>query len=226
MPQPANTNQDRYNAEQTSRSSITPQGSAQPRQQVKRKPPAGKVGDRLRDARMAKGIRLSEIQQKTKISRTNLIAMEQSKYSELPATSFCRGFYKLYSQAVGLDAEAIIYQFEMERNRSPERNDYYSIEFGSQNEEVEEMAGRPSFLVFSSIGLILLILVFFAIFLCWFFSWNPAAFLSQKLRSLDPQPTFEETLVPKRPTASTQEMQEAINIAFSIPAKSETTPLT
>ena len=50
------------------------------------------------------------------------------------------------------------------------------------------MAERPTFLPFSFLGMILLLLLLFGGFLSWYFSWNPATYLSQKLRSLDQNP--------------------------------------
>ncbi|PIE72090.1 MAG: hypothetical protein CSA20_09580, partial [Deltaproteobacteria bacterium] len=41
---------------------------------------------------------------------------------------------------------------------------------------------------------ILLLLLFFAGFLCWFFSWNPASFLSQQLLNFTPESRYEVPL--------------------------------
>lgn len=163
----------------------------------------GRIGDKLRGARIAQGIRLVDIAQKTRISRTNLIAMEESHYAELPATPFCRGFYRMYARMVHLDPDNVTYQFESERARSPERNNSFTIDFGSRNEDVGAMAERPSRLIFTSIGMIIFILLAFFGFLCWFFSWNPASFLSQKLRSFDENGTMQNRDL--RPTTSIQE---------------------
>ncbi len=175
----------------------------QPRRQPARISTAGRIGDKLRAARIAQGIRLAEIGQETKISRTNLIAMEESRYAELPATPFCRGFYRMYARIVHLDPDNAACQFESERARSPERKNSFAIDFGSMNEDVEAMAERPSLLIFTSIGMIIFILLAFFAFLCWFFSWNPASFLSQKLRSFDENDAMHNRDL--RPATSMQE---------------------
>ncbi|PID99858.1 MAG: hypothetical protein CSA81_14355, partial [Acidobacteria bacterium] len=137
-------------------------------------------GKKLRKARIKMGLQLADIQQKTRISRRTLIAMEANSYEEMPAFSFCRGFYKMYAEAVGLNADDIVFQFEQEYNRLKRDEEKLSLEFGEDGKDVDSIAGRPSLLAYSSIGFILLLLLFFAGFLCWFFSWNPASFLSQQ----------------------------------------------
>lgn len=149
------------------------------------------LGEKLRRARIEKGLELADIQQQTKISLHNLTAMEEGRYDGLPAYSFCRGFYKMYASTIGLDPEDAAYQFEQEYTSQPQHKDLPAFTFGTQNREVEVMAGRPSLLSLSSLGVILLILLFFGAFLCWFFSWNPASFLSQQLRNLTPPPHYQ-----------------------------------
>ncbi len=148
-------------------------------------------GKKLRKARIKMGLQLADIQQKTRISRRTLIAMEANCYDDMPAFSFCRGFYKMYAEAVGLNAEDIVFQFEQEYNRLKRDEERLSLEFGDDGKDVDSIAGRPSLLAYSSIGFILLLLLFFAGFLCWFFSWNPASFLSQQLRNLSPESQYE-----------------------------------
>ncbi|MBM9519925.1 helix-turn-helix domain-containing protein [Desulforhopalus vacuolatus] len=163
----------------------------------------GRIGDKLRAARITQGLLLAEIARKTRISRTNLIAMEESRYADLPATPFCRGFYRMYARMVHLDPDNTACLFESERARSPERKNTFTLDFGSMHEDVEAMAERPSLLIFTSIGMIIFILLAFFAFLCWFFSWNPASFLSQKLRSFDENGTLHNRDL--RPATSSQE---------------------
>ncbi len=143
-------------------------------------------GKKLRKARIKMGLQLADIQQKTRISRRTLIAMEANCYEDMPAFSFCRGFYRMYAEAVGLNADDIVFQFEQEYSKLKKDEERLSLDFGDDGEDVDSIAGRPSLLAYSSIGFILLLLLFFAGFLCWFFSWNPASFLSQRLHNLSP----------------------------------------
>ncbi len=159
--------------------------------------PEESLGDTLRNARLRAGLELADIHRQTKISLNNLKAMEDGRYGDMPAPSFCRGFYKIYAQAVGLNPEKMADNFSQEWQRLPKRKQTTSFfSFDRRDEEIDAMAGRPSLMAFSSIGLFLLLLTFFTAFLCWFFSWNPASFLSQKLRSFDHSPTLEERFSP------------------------------
>ena len=53
------------------------------------------------------------------------------------------------------------------------------------------MAERPSILPFSYLGLLILLLLVAGALICWYFSWNPATFLSEKLRALEDPQTVE-----------------------------------
>ncbi len=151
----------------------------------------GKLGEKLQKARIEKGFELDDIQHQTKISHRNLRAMEEGNYKELPAFSFCRGFYKMYASAVGLNPETIVKQFEEEYIIDTRNKKSPVFRFEKQNKEVEMLAERPALWPFSSLGFILLILLLFVAFLSWFFSWNPASFLSQRLRKLSPPQQYE-----------------------------------
>ncbi|VXC53999.1 helix-turn-helix domain-containing protein [Sphingomonas sp. AX6] len=61
------------------------------------------VGERLRDAREAQGLDLSEIAQRTRIPQRHLAAIETGDYNALPATTYAMGFAKAYARTVGVD---------------------------------------------------------------------------------------------------------------------------
>jgi cytoskeleton protein RodZ len=54
------------------------------------------------------------------------------------------------------------------------------------------MAERPLITPFSMLGFSLVLLVLITVSICWFFSWNPANFLSEKLRSFGKATTVEQ----------------------------------
>ncbi len=153
-----------------------------------------KLGEKLQNARIQKGLEIDDICQQTKISRKNIIAIEASEYDRMPAFSFSRGFYRMYANTLELDEEQIVSQFEQEYNRQQTGKNMLSINFTSNSEEINAMAERPSLLAFSSFGLILVLLLFFTGFLCWLFSWNPANFLSQQLRNISPENRYETSI--------------------------------
>jgi cytoskeleton protein RodZ len=68
----------------------------------------GELGERLRQAREAKGMTLEQIEEITKIRRRYLQALEEEDYGQLPGDVFVRGFLRNYALALGLDPEEIL----------------------------------------------------------------------------------------------------------------------
>ncbi|URW75024.1 DUF4115 domain-containing protein [Sphingomonas donggukensis] len=64
-------------------------------------------GERLRDARSAQRLEISDIAQRTRIPQRHLEAIEAGNYASLPSTTYAVGFGKAYARAVGLDEVAI-----------------------------------------------------------------------------------------------------------------------
>jgi transcriptional regulator with XRE-family HTH domain len=65
------------------------------------------VGEKLRAAREAQGLELSEIAANTRIPQRHLDAIEKSQYASLPSITYAVGFAKAYARAVGADEVAI-----------------------------------------------------------------------------------------------------------------------
>ena len=66
------------------------------------------IGDRLREARLAKGLSLGDIASRTKISPTALTALERNDFGRLPGGVFRRAYVRAFAVEVGLDAEALV----------------------------------------------------------------------------------------------------------------------
>lgn len=66
-----------------------------------------KVGEKLRDARLAQGLELSDVAARTRVPLRHLAAIEASDYSGLPSTTYAIGFVKAYARAVGADEVAL-----------------------------------------------------------------------------------------------------------------------
>jgi|SRR5688500_2372892 len=69
------------------------------------------LGEKLKKARVARGVSLREIEAATKISVGALEALERGDYSKLPGGIFSRSFVRSYAHAVGLDEEAVVGEF-------------------------------------------------------------------------------------------------------------------
>ncbi|PKP94052.1 MAG: DUF4115 domain-containing protein [Alphaproteobacteria bacterium HGW-Alphaproteobacteria-16] len=66
-----------------------------------------KVGEKLRDARVAQGIELAEVAARTRVPLRHLKAIEDSDYSGLPSATYAVGFVKAYARAIGADEVAL-----------------------------------------------------------------------------------------------------------------------
>ncbi|MTD30217.1 helix-turn-helix domain-containing protein [Planomicrobium sp. YIM 101495] len=72
------------------------------------------LGTRLREARVAKGYSLEDLQDVTKIQKRYLAGIEEGNYSMMPGTFYVRAFIKQYAEAVGLNPEEILEQYKSE----------------------------------------------------------------------------------------------------------------
>jgi cytoskeleton protein RodZ len=141
------------------------------------------LGELLKNRRAERGIDLAAVAADTRISPRILEAMENGDYSCLPADAFTRGFYNLYARLLELDPKEILRMYSRESKGHPNLVSNAGYLPGAGESEVLEFAERPRILHFSTLGFFLMVLLLFGAFLCWYFSWNPATFLSQKLRS-------------------------------------------
>lgn len=73
-----------------------------------------KVGEKLRDARLAQGVELSDIAARTRVPLRHLEAIEESNYSGLPSPTYAIGFVKAYARAVGADEVALAVELREE----------------------------------------------------------------------------------------------------------------
>ena len=67
--------------------------------------PASGIGQRLREAREARGLQTSDVAQALKITQRQIEAMEQERFEQLPGAAFVRGFLRNYARYVGLSLE-------------------------------------------------------------------------------------------------------------------------
>lgn len=73
-----------------------------------------KVGEKLRDARLAQGLELSDIAGRTRVPLRHLQGIENSDYSGLPSPTYAVGFVKAYARAVGADEVALARELRAE----------------------------------------------------------------------------------------------------------------
>lgn len=67
-----------------------------------------RIGERLKAARLSLGVSLQTLQQRTKVSRRYLEAIENGHYDAIPGEVYLKGFIRSYARAVGLDPEELL----------------------------------------------------------------------------------------------------------------------
>jgi hypothetical protein len=72
---------------------------------------APRVGKKLREARIERGIELYEVERVTYIRVKFLRAMEEDRWEALPAPAYARGFLSTYARFLGLDDRALLDQY-------------------------------------------------------------------------------------------------------------------
>ena len=71
----------------------------------------GSFGERMRREREMRGIKLEDISESTKISRRNLLALEEEHFDRLPGGIFNKGFVRAYARFLGLNEEEAVQDF-------------------------------------------------------------------------------------------------------------------
>ncbi|HEY1604052.1 MAG TPA: RodZ domain-containing protein [Allosphingosinicella sp.] len=65
------------------------------------------IGDRLREAREARGLSLDDVARQTRIPIRHLEHIEREEWDALPAITYSVGFVRSYGNAIGLDGPAL-----------------------------------------------------------------------------------------------------------------------
>jgi cytoskeletal protein RodZ len=112
------------------------------------------VGQRLREAREAKGISVEDIAAQTRIPTRHLLSLEESDWEKLPAATYSIGFAKNYAGAVGLDRAEIGEQLRLEMGgaRAP-------AIYPETYETVDPARTMPKGLVIGALGLLALVVL-------------------------------------------------------------------
>lgn len=70
------------------------------------------LGTRLKEARLSKGYSLEDLQEITKIQKRYLVGIEEGNYSIMPGSFYVRAFIKQYAEAVGLNPDEILTEYQ------------------------------------------------------------------------------------------------------------------
>ena len=130
------------------------------------------LGEKLKQARVARGVSLREIEAATKISVGALEALERGDYSKLPGGIFSRSFVRSYAHAVGLDEEEVVVEFaedfarwQKDAERNVKRPEITADDRDFVERQRKALRTLQIVLVFAAIGIITLIA--YAVLVWW-----------------------------------------------------------
>jgi hypothetical protein len=69
------------------------------------------IGSSLREARLRQNLDFPELEERTKIRPKYLRALEDERFDILPAPTYVRGFLRSYAQALGLDGQPFVDEY-------------------------------------------------------------------------------------------------------------------
>jgi cytoskeleton protein RodZ len=148
-----------------------------------------RVGEQLKQLRQDKSLTLDDVAVSTKISQSNLRAIESMAYDKLPADTFTRGQIILYGSFLGMDGRLAADQFFTERDGG--KKPFISSLQKSLNHQslTPKKLAEPTHVSSAIIaGILLLLIVFSFTGFCLYFSWNPFAFLTGRTFNLTSSP--------------------------------------
>ena len=82
-----------------------------PRQAEAADAEAARLGEELRDARLALGFSVEEVGTRLRIRRAHLEALEEGRLRDLPGLAYAVGFVRNYAAEIGLDADEMTRRF-------------------------------------------------------------------------------------------------------------------
>ncbi|WP_084312590.1 helix-turn-helix domain-containing protein [Desulfobulbus elongatus] len=142
------------------------------------------AGEQLRQLRQEQSLTLEEVADATKISTTNLQAIEAMAFERLPADSFTRGQIMLYAAFLGVDGRPLADRFFLERDGGKRPQCTPLQQCLREQQLMPKRLAEPTHVSSAAIAALLLLLIVssFTAF-CFYFSWNPFAFLINKVSS-------------------------------------------
>ncbi|HKP17128.1 MAG TPA: helix-turn-helix domain-containing protein [Gaiellaceae bacterium] len=77
-----------------------------------------RIGQSLQDARIARGLELADVEQRTLIRRKYLGALEAERFDVLPGDAYARAFVREYAEFLGLDPQPFLDQLAVQQDEA------------------------------------------------------------------------------------------------------------
>ena len=169
-----------------------------------------KAGTCLQHLRLEQNLELEEVVAATKISLSNLRAIESMEYTKLPADIFVKALVTQYGVFLGADGVKIAEQFFFERDGGKKKSHHINQSLRNKSFSPKILA-EPSHVSSATIAFIILFLIImsFTAF-CLYTSWNPFAFISDKTQSLTS--SVASTFHPADPATGNGKVQSPLTV--------------
>lgn len=131
------------------------------------------VGEKLKEARKAKGYTLDDLQQMTKIQKRYLIAVEEGNLDVLPGNFYARAFIKQYADTVGLNGEELLKEHTEYIPQA--KDEEYTEKVKSTQTRTKEKQGGFLQTIQESLPTILIVLLVLAIMVAVYLVWAQQA---------------------------------------------------
>ncbi|QFQ27473.1 helix-turn-helix domain-containing protein [Bacillus thuringiensis] len=92
------------------------------------------LGQKLKEAREAKGLSIDQLHEITKIQKRHLVAIEEGNYDVLPGAFYARAFIKQYADSVGLNGEELLVEHQSTIPQS-EKREVPQVSTGQKTQE-------------------------------------------------------------------------------------------
>jgi cytoskeletal protein RodZ len=130
------------------------------------------LGEKLQQAREARGITISEVAEQTRISSLYLEAIENNDYRTLPGGIFNKGFVKSYARYVGLDEQEALQDYsQLLTEQQGENADELKIYKPEVLTDAHTRSSSITTIIFAV--LILIVMTFGILWLVNYFKENP-----------------------------------------------------
>ena len=137
------------------------------------------LGDMLRNKREEMGLKLSEVSKSTHIPVKYLEALELNQFDRIPAPTYVKGFLKTYATYLKLNAEKLIslYMNLVPIAKLPINSNFLKVPVKVENPWVKFIKE----LDIKIIGIILISIIFFYIFIKLMTIWNERKIIDESL---------------------------------------------
>jgi len=178
------------------------------------------AGNYLRTLRLGKGLSIKDVTQATRISETNINAIEDLDFSSLPADTFTRGLLTIYAEFLGADPEAVVKKFMEERQESPTTKKLPKTKPTGRIFAPKRMAEPAQLSSMTTATILLVIIIVSFAGYCYYTSWNPFSFLVKQNGEIQ---AVMESVFPddNKPTAAPASPDRPSNTITSLPLDQE-----